>query len=228
MQIVLTLDCCGVEEIQGITYGYWGFFEEDLNDISCLRPNVRVAVVGVPKTIDNDTTFGFDTTVEEAQKAINMACIEVLMSRVALLPCLYASLANGQVDACLIPEVSDPKKSYLILSLFFAFIGRLSSCFAIAHSAGEQDLLTKSAGTDASVDIAVHLTKEVKKHFKNIGVAADDKYIDPTYMICACLTSASVSILCAALGQNVVHVGSSLERHEPAKPLHVDLTTINE
>ncbi len=45
----------------------------------CLRPNVRVAVVGVPKTIDNDTTFGFDTTVEEAQKAINMACIEVLM-----------------------------------------------------------------------------------------------------------------------------------------------------
>ncbi|CAK9208596.1 unnamed protein product [Sphagnum troendelagicum] len=69
---------------------------------------------------------------------------------------------------------------------------------------------------------------QVKKHFKNIGVAADDKYIDPTYMICACLTSASVSILCAALGQNVVHVGSSLERHEPAKPLHVDLTTINE
>jgi hypothetical protein len=50
----------------------------------CLRPNERVAVVGVPKTIDNDillmdTTFGFDTTVEEAKKAINMACIEALM-----------------------------------------------------------------------------------------------------------------------------------------------------
>ncbi len=26
----------------------------------------------------------------------------------------------------------------------------------------------------------------------------------------------------------LVHVGSSLERHEPAKTLHVDLTTINE
>jgi hypothetical protein len=34
MQIVLTLDCYGVEEIQGITYSYRGFFEEDLNDIS--------------------------------------------------------------------------------------------------------------------------------------------------------------------------------------------------
>ncbi len=44
------------------------------------------------------------------------------------------------------------------------------------------------------------LLLQVKKHFKNIGVAADDKYIDPTYMICACLASASVSILCAALG----------------------------
>jgi 6-phosphofructokinase len=42
-----------------------------------------VAVVGVPKTIDNDIllmdkTFGFDTAVEEAQRAINSAYIEVL------------------------------------------------------------------------------------------------------------------------------------------------------
>lgn len=43
---------------------------------------MRVAVVGVPKTIDNDLplmdkTFGFDTAVEEAQRAINSAYIEV-------------------------------------------------------------------------------------------------------------------------------------------------------
>lgn len=43
---------------------------------------MKVAVVGVPKTIDNDIllmdrTFGFDTAVEEAQKAINAAYIEV-------------------------------------------------------------------------------------------------------------------------------------------------------
>ena len=42
-----------------------------------------MAVVGVPKTIDNDIllmdkTFGFDTAVEEAQRAINSAYIEVL------------------------------------------------------------------------------------------------------------------------------------------------------
>lgn len=43
---------------------------------------MKVVVVGVPKTIDNDIllmdkTFGFDTAVEEAQRAINSAYIEV-------------------------------------------------------------------------------------------------------------------------------------------------------
>lgn len=41
-----------------------------------------MSVVAVPKTIDNDIlfmdkTFGFDTAVEEAQRAINSAYIEV-------------------------------------------------------------------------------------------------------------------------------------------------------
>jgi 6-phosphofructokinase len=41
--------------------------------------------VGVPKTIDNDIllmdkTFGFDTAVEAAQRAINSAYIEVILS----------------------------------------------------------------------------------------------------------------------------------------------------
>lgn len=48
----------------------------------CRKRRLRVAVVGVPKTIDNDIllmdkTFGFDTAVEEAQRAINSAYIEV-------------------------------------------------------------------------------------------------------------------------------------------------------
>lgn len=39
-------------------------------------------MVGIPKTIDNDIqildkTFGFDTAVEEAQRAINAAYVEV-------------------------------------------------------------------------------------------------------------------------------------------------------
>jgi len=47
---------------------------------------------------------------------------------------------------------------------------------------------------------------QVKNHFKNIGVTADVKYIDPTYMIRACRANASDRILCAVLGQNAVRL----------------------
>nr|GME10558.1 ATP-dependent 6-phosphofructokinase 5, chloroplastic-like [Ipomoea batatas]GME16659.1 ATP-dependent 6-phosphofructokinase 5, chloroplastic-like [Ipomoea batatas] len=46
---------------------------------------------------------------------------------------------------------------------------------------------------------------QVKKYFREIGVPADVKYIDPTYMIRACRANASDGILCTVLGQNAVH-----------------------
>lgn len=47
---------------------------------------------------------------------------------------------------------------------------------------------------------------QTKKHFKELGVPVDVKYIDPTYMIRACRANASDGILCAVLGQNAVSV----------------------
>lgn len=48
----------------------------------CEKRRMKMVVVGIPKTIDNDIelldkTFGFDTAVEEAQRAINAAYTEV-------------------------------------------------------------------------------------------------------------------------------------------------------
>uniref|UniRef100_A0A7I4ELF7 Phosphofructokinase domain-containing protein n=1 Tax=Physcomitrium patens TaxID=3218 RepID=A0A7I4ELF7_PHYPA len=48
----------------------------------CEKRKMKMVVVGIPKTIDNDIeildkTFGFDTAVEEAQRAINAAYTEV-------------------------------------------------------------------------------------------------------------------------------------------------------
>ncbi|KAF2322149.1 hypothetical protein GH714_007894 [Hevea brasiliensis] len=87
----------------------------------CRKRRLKVAVVGVPKTIDNDIllmdkTFGFDTAVEEAQRAINSAYIEAhsayhgigvvkLMGRSSGFIAMHAALASGQIDICLIPEV---------------------------------------------------------------------------------------------------------------------------
>ncbi|KAK2457097.1 ATP-dependent 6-phosphofructokinase [Trifolium repens] len=49
--------------------------------LKCCKRRLKVSVIGVPKTIDidillMDKTFGFDTAVEEAQRAINSAYIE--------------------------------------------------------------------------------------------------------------------------------------------------------
>ncbi|TYK08817.1 ATP-dependent 6-phosphofructokinase 7-like [Cucumis melo var. makuwa] len=96
------------------------------------RRGLKVSIVGIPKTIDNDIlvidkSFGFDTTVEEAQRAINAAHVEVesMENGIGLVKlmghycdnfivgfvatstrfiAMYATLASRDVDCCLIPE----------------------------------------------------------------------------------------------------------------------------
>ncbi|XP_042498974.1 ATP-dependent 6-phosphofructokinase 5, chloroplastic-like [Macadamia integrifolia] len=193
----------------------------------CRRRMMRVSVVCVPKTIDNDIllmdkTFGFDTAVEEAQRAINSAYIEAhsayhgigvvkLMGRSSGFIAMHASLSSGQTDICLIPEVPFKLEGpYGVLQHLENLIKtKGSAVICVAEGAG-QDLLEKSNATDASgnvvlQDIGVHIQQQIKKHFRGIGVPADVKYIDPTYMIRACRANASDAILCTVLGQNAVH-----------------------
>ena len=64
---------------------------------------MRVAVVGVPKTIDNDIllmdkTFGFDTAVEEAQRAINSAYIEVQIGMLYFTYIVHISRSSCALD----------------------------------------------------------------------------------------------------------------------------------
>ncbi|XP_049372284.1 ATP-dependent 6-phosphofructokinase 5, chloroplastic [Solanum verrucosum] len=193
----------------------------------CRRRRMQVAVVGVPKTIDNDImlmdkTFGFDTAVEEAQRAINSAYIEAhsayhgigivkLMGRSSGFIAMHASLASGQIDICLIPEV--PFNLHgphgVLQHLKYLLETKGSAVICVAEGAG-QDFLEKTNAKDASGnavlgDIGVHIQQQIKKYFKEIGVTTDVKYIDPTYMIRACRANASDGILCTVLGQNAVH-----------------------
>ncbi|KAK9949428.1 hypothetical protein M0R45_004950 [Rubus argutus] len=166
--------------------------------------------------------FGFDTAVEEAQRAINSAYIEAhsayhgigivkLMGRSSGFIAMHASLASGQIDICLIPEV--PFQIHgphgILHHLKYLIETKGSAVVCVAEGAG-QNLLQKTNATDASGnvifgDIGVHIQQETKKHFKEFGVPVDVKYIDPTYMIRACRANASDGILCAVLGQNAVH-----------------------
>ncbi|XP_004489766.1 ATP-dependent 6-phosphofructokinase 5, chloroplastic [Cicer arietinum] len=193
----------------------------------CCKRRLKVSVIGVPKTIDNDIllmdkTFGFDTAVEEAQRAINSAYIEAhsayhgigivkLMGRSSGFIAMQSSLASGQIDICLIPEVPfNLHGSHGVLShLKYLIETKGSAVVCVAEGAG-QNLLQKTNATDASGniifgDIGVYIQQETKKYFKEIGIHADVKYIDPTYMIRAGRANASDGILCTVLGQNAVH-----------------------
>ena len=91
------------------------------NNTECVKKRVTCAVIGVPKSIDNDILlidrcFGFDTAVEEAQRALLAAKVEAssafrglaivkLMGRQSGFIATQASLSSGVVDVCLIPEV---------------------------------------------------------------------------------------------------------------------------
>lgn len=193
----------------------------------CRKRKLRVGVVGVPKTIDNDIllmdkTFGFDSAVEEAQRAVNSAYIEAhsayngiglvkLMGRHSGFIAMHATLASVQVDICLIPEVPfNLHGPHGVLSHLKDLIEKKRfAVICIAEGAG-QNLTGRTNAKDASGnivlgDIGVHIQQEIKKYFKENNVPADLKYIDPTYMIRACRTNASDGILCTVLGQNAVH-----------------------
>ncbi|BAF23810.2 Os08g0439000 [Oryza sativa Japonica Group] len=153
----------------------------------CRKRKLKVSVVAVPKTIDNDIllmdkTFGFDTAVEEAQRAINSAYIEVPFT----LDGEYGVLRHLE---------------HLLKTKGFCVV-------CVAEAAGQIQLEARATDASGNVilsDIGVHMQQKIKMHFKDIGVPADVKYIDPTYMVRACRANASDAILCTVLGQNAVH-----------------------
>eukprot|EP00199_Chlamydomonas_sp_CCMP681_P000695 CAMPEP_0119107434 /NCGR_PEP_ID=MMETSP1180-20130426/10100_1 /TAXON_ID=3052 ORGANISM="Chlamydomonas cf sp, Strain CCMP681" /NCGR_SAMPLE_ID=MMETSP1180 /ASSEMBLY_ACC=CAM_ASM_000741 /LENGTH=492 /DNA_ID=CAMNT_0007092919 /DNA_START=118 /DNA_END=1596 /DNA_ORIENTATION=+ len=193
----------------------------------CEAQGVVCSVVGIPKSIDNDILlidrcFGFETAVEEAQRALLAAKVEAssarnglglvkLMGRQSGFIAMQASMASGVVDACLIPEVPfNLEKLCAHIAKRFEMKGHAVVC--VAEGAG-QDILNGTIlgghGTDASgnpvlQDIGLYLKSEIKKYFKGKG-ETDIKYIDPTYMIRAIPTTSNDRVYCTVLGQGAVH-----------------------
>jgi len=187
----------------------------------CIKRGVKISVVGVPKTIDNDIllidkTFGFDTAVEEAQRSIRTAAIEAksayrgvgvvkLMGRDSGFIAMHAALASGEVDVCLIPEVefSMDGANGVVEHINYLLEAQGHAVVVLAEGAG-QEYVSKD-GFDASGnrllgDIGPWFCKQVKSR-----LGADVKYVDPTYMVRGCPANAHDSIYCAILGQNAVH-----------------------
>jgi 6-phosphofructokinase 1 len=190
------------------------------------RRNLKIAVVGIPKTIDNDISyiqrsFGFATAVSEAGRAITSAHIEAqgarngiglvkLMGRESGFIAAYAALAYSDVNFCLIPEVPFTLESFL-KALNERLEKRRHAVIVVAEGAG-QDILEKTGERDASgnirfQDIGIFLRDQIQAYFKRTGAEFSLKYIDPSYTIRSVPADANDSAFCLLLGQNAVHAG---------------------
>ena len=191
------------------------------------RRGLKISVVGVPKTIDNDlayiqTSFGFDTAVSmavgvvrcahvEAKNAINGIGLVKVMGRESGFIAAHTSLAQSDVNFCLIPE--SPFDLYgengLLKKLEKRIHDRGHAVILVAEGAG-QELLPKTGQTDASGnvrynDIGLFLKAEIEKYFKDQNTVVNVKYIDPSYIIRSAPADSFDSIYCARLGANAVH-----------------------
>jgi len=191
------------------------------------KRNLKIAVVGVPKTIDNDISFidksfGFDTAVSQAEAAVHAAHVEAksaidgmglvkVMGREAGFIAAHTTLATSDVNFCLIPEVPFDLEGErgLLRQLELRLDRRKHAVILVAEGAG-QELLLETGEKDASgnkklADIGLFLKDAIIKHFKSIGRPANLKYIDPSYMIRASKANPNDSLYCARLGANAVH-----------------------
>jgi 6-phosphofructokinase 1 len=190
------------------------------------RRGLKISVIGIPKTIDNDISFiqqsfGFDTAGSEARRAIYAAHSEALGARngIGLVKLMgrdsgfiaaYAVLANSQVNFCLVPEV--PFKLEGLLSALEERLVRQGHTVIVAAEGAGQDLLEETAERDASGnirygDIGLFLKDRIKSHFSQTGCQVELKYIDPSYTIRSLPANARDSAFCLLLGQNAVHAG---------------------
>ncbi|MBN2158880.1 MAG: ATP-dependent 6-phosphofructokinase [Spirochaetes bacterium] len=198
------------------------------------RRGMKLSVIGIPKTIDNDISyiqrsFGFETAFSQAVDSIYTAHVEAkgapngiglvkLMGRHSGFIAAHACLAMNDVNFVLLPEVPfdlDGPNGFLS-HLKKRMLNRRHAVIVVAEGTG-QDILQKDAALqkrDASgnlllEDIGVFLKKTINEYFKKQGMEVNLKYIDPSYLIRSAPPVPNDSIFCARLGQNAVHAGMS-------------------
>lgn len=191
------------------------------------KRGLKISVVGIPKTIDNDlayvqSSFGFDTAVSmavpvvrgahiEAKNAMNGVGLVKVMGRESGFIAAHTSLAQSDVNFCLIPEnpfdLDGPKG--LLENLKERLLKRGHAVILVAEGAG-QELLPKTDEHDASGnvklnDIGIFLKDRIEKFFKENKIVVNVKYIDPSYIIRSAPANSFDSIYCARLGASAVH-----------------------
>ncbi|MDR1677615.1 MAG: ATP-dependent 6-phosphofructokinase [Deltaproteobacteria bacterium] len=190
--------------------------------------NLKIAVVGIPKTIDNDInllsrSFGFETAVAIATEVIRSAHTEALgapwgvglvklMGRDSGFIAATSALARGDANFVLIPEVDFDIEGQgaLLTRLHERLKARGHAVIVVAEGAGQKYFERSDVSKDASgnvlhKDIGTYLAAEIKSYFKKINQELNLKYIDPSYIIRSAPANSSDQVFCSFLGQKAVH-----------------------
>ena len=193
---------------------------------------LKIGVVGVPKTIDNDIymvsrSFGFDTAVDVATSAIISASNEAegypngiglikLMGRHSGFIAATAVLAQQDVNFVLIPEIDFDLEgpNGLLSALEKRLADRKHAVIVVAEGAGQKFFESKKNERDASGNIklkviGIYLNEAIGAYFAGKGIDISIKYIDPSYMIRSLPANANDRVFCNFLGRNSVHAGLS-------------------
>jgi 6-phosphofructokinase 1 len=187
-----------------------------------------LAVVGIPKTIDNDVafvtrTFGYVTAVDEAAKAIACAHTEAhsvlngislvkIMGRNAGFIAAGATVASQDVNFTLVPEVPfvlDGENGFLD-ALKKRILKRAHAVILVAEGAGQHLLAGGEEQHDASgnvklKDIGTFLRDRIEAYFKAEKIPFALRYFDPSYMIRSVPACAEDAVLCDFYARNAVH-----------------------
>ncbi|MGL4208247.1 MAG: ATP-dependent 6-phosphofructokinase [Candidatus Adiutrix sp.] len=189
---------------------------------------LKLAVVGIPKTIDNDIgmvarSFGFETAVAIASDVIRSAHTEAtgapsgvglvkLMGRDSGFIAATAALARGDVNYVFIPEIDFDLEGPggLLTHLEKRLDKRGHAVIVVAEGAGQKFFLDEGRDLDASgnvlhKDIGAYLASTIKTYFKSKNKELNLKYIDPSYIIRSAPANASDQVYCSFLGQRAVH-----------------------
>jgi 6-phosphofructokinase 1 len=192
------------------------------------RRGLKIAVVGIPKTIDNDIefvyrTFGFATALEAAQDALRCAHVEAkgapnciglvkLMGRDAGFIAAGATLASQEANFCLVPEIDFPLDGPN--GLLPAVKERISksrhAVIAVAEGAGQHLFQERNGNCDASgnkqyQDIGVFLRDKIGEYFRQENIPISLKYIDPSYLIRSVPANTADRLLSDQMARSAVH-----------------------
>ena len=196
----------------------------------CSARNYKASIIGIPKTIDNDIayidrSFGFLSAVEKAKEVIDAAHAEArgaengiglvkLMGRHSGYIAAQASLASGEANVVLIPEIpfdlEGPKG--LLQWLKKRLEDSRHALIVVAEGAGQDLFATEkqTLGCDPSgnkrlADIGLLLKERITDYLSHEKINSTLKYFDPSYLVRSTRANAADSMFCFELAQNAVH-----------------------